>query len=128
MCAEGASLPFRGADAEMKRPGDHYTFGPIVSDVRPRKRRNESTPTCQHTGKGPCERMDRNPRNAKVKERERKEKEKRKKGKKHRTEKTTNTVPLGRLNAAEPYATTRTKVSMGAAQPRLEKILFSIFC
>ena len=72
--------------------------------------------------------MDRNPRNAKVKERERKEKEKRKKGKKHRTEKTTNTVPLGRLNAAEPYATTRTKVSMGAAQPRLEKILFSIFC
>ena len=52
MCAEGASLPFRGADAEMKRPGDHYTFGPIVSDARPRKRRNESTPTCQHTGKG----------------------------------------------------------------------------
>ena len=67
----------RDADAEMERPGDHYTFGPIVSDVRPRKRRNESTPTCQHTGKGPCERMDRNPRNAKVKERERKEKEKR---------------------------------------------------
>ena len=100
MCAEGASLPFRGADAEMKRPGDHYTFGPIVSDVRPRKRRNESTPTCQHTGKGPCERMDRNPRNAKVKERERKEKEKRKKGKKHEN-KPTNIVPLGRLNAAE---------------------------
>ena len=53
LCAEGASLPLRGADAEMKRPGDHYTFGPIVSGARPRKRRNESTPTCQHTGKGP---------------------------------------------------------------------------
>ena len=68
MCAEGASLPLRGADAEMERPGDHYTFGPIVSDARPRKRRNESTPACQHTGKGPCERMDRNPRHWTVKE------------------------------------------------------------
>ena len=120
MCAEGASLPFRGADAEMKRPGDHYTFGPIVSDVRPRKRRNESTPTCQHTGKGPCERMDRNPRNAKVKERERKEKEKRKKGKKHEN-KPTNIVPLGRMNAAEIASATKEKASLEAAQPRQTK-------
>ena len=120
MCAEGASLPFRGADAEMKRPGDHYTFGPIVSGARPRKRRNESTPTCQHTGKGPCERMDRNPRNAKVKECERKKKEKRKKGKKHEN-KPTNIVPLGRLNAAEIAATTKEKASLEAAQPRQTK-------
>ena len=94
ICAEGASLPLLDAGAEMKGQGYHYTFGPIVSDVRPRKRRNESTPTCQHTGKGPCERMDSNPRNAKVKERERTEKEKRKKGKKHENI-PTNNVPLG---------------------------------
>ena len=105
MCAEGASLPFRGADAEMERPGDHYTFGPIVSDVRPRKRRNESTPTCQHTGKGPCERMDRNPRHWTVKEQKRKEEEKEQEGKKHRTKETKNNVPLGRPNAAKISAT-----------------------
>ena len=94
MCAEGASLPLRGADAEMERPGDHYTFGPIVSGARPRKRRNESTPTHQHTGKGPCERMDRNPRHWTVKEQKRKEEEKEQEGKKHRTKETKNNVPL----------------------------------
>ena len=120
MCAEGASLPLRGADAEMERPGDHYTFGPIVSEARPRKRRNKSTPTCQHTGTGPCERMDRNPRNSKVKERERKEKKKRMKGKKHEN-KPTNIVPLGRLNAAEIAATTKEKASLEASQPRQTK-------
>jgi len=64
--------------------------------------------------------MDRNPRNAKVKERERKEKEERKKGKKHEN-KPTNIVPLGRLNAAEIAATTKEKASLEAAQPRQTK-------
>ena len=109
MCAEGASLPLRGADAEMKRPGDHYTFGPIVSGARPRKGRNESTPTYQHTGKGPCEQMNRNPRHLTVKKK-RKEEEKEQEGKKNRAKKTKNTVPLGRLNAAKDPTTTKQTV------------------
>ena len=105
LCAEGASLPLRGADAEMKRPGDHYTFGPIVSETQQKKKENKSTPTCQHTGKGPCERMDRNPRHSTVKGQKQKEEEKGQEGKKHRTEKTTNIVPYLHFNRTNTEST-----------------------
>ena len=51
-------------------------------------------------------------------EKKRKEEEKGQEGKKHRTGKTTNIVPLGRLNAAEFSATTKEKVSLGASQSK----------
>ena len=52
LCAEGASLPLRGADAEMKRPGDHYTFGPIVSETQQGNKRKQKHTHLSAHGKG----------------------------------------------------------------------------
>ena len=58
-CAEGAPLPLRDAGAEIQGKGKPDTVCPTVNG--PKQEYEESKPTHQHTGKGPCKPMDKNP-------------------------------------------------------------------